>query len=215
MTSLSVQLRSTLVGLIKPLHKPSAKLNDLTNNITYEFACQLYQELQSGPPQISQWFLDNIASSTALGNDFVREDKIEQKALKKSVDSFHDQLLNDTKSKIMVAKPTIDIWSKKMKEISPNLYEFLYYLIASKEECENIKINGEEAKALSEIFFALSRYYPHTSLEVTVGSDCIPVAIYNAPNMFKKLSHSFRELASKKLTDLNAKLSLNNIRIAN
>lgn len=207
MTSLSVKLRSALVGLIKPLHKPSVKLTNLTNSITYEFACELYHELQSGPPQISQDFLKDIASSTAFVNG-------DQQALKRAIDSFHNQLLNDTKSKIMIVKPAFDTWSQAVEKSYPNLGQFLYYLIVSKEQCENIKISREEAKTLSEIFFTLSENYPQASLEIMLP-DTAPVIIYNAPSTFKRLSCSFRELADKKLTDSNAKLSLKSIIVSN
>ena len=209
MILLPVQLRSILVGLIEPLHNTSIELDSLTDNSTYKLAYYMYHELKNGPeykfsPEFSQAF---ISSSSFTKEEDKRTDP---KVLKRIIDGTHYQLLNDSSSKVSDAQPVCDDWSQAFQEACPDLFGFLYYLIAAKNICEEIEVNREEAQALSEIFSTLAKNYPPVFLILTINSGS-PVTIHNAPSMFKKLSYSFRELADKKMTDPYAKLSLKNI----
>ncbi len=206
MSSLQVQLRSDLIGLIKPLHKPSVKLTNLTNSKSYDLAHQLYFELEQGPQyQYSPGFIKfGMVSPNGL--------EISTDENKRLVDAVHNELLQTTKKEVDKAMPAFEDFGQGITKTSPHLLEFLYYVIASKHECENIELSGEEAQNLSEIFSTLAKYYPYNSLVISLSNNIAPnMIIHNTHRTFQKLSDSFKELAEKKLTDSNTKLSLNNI----
>ena len=207
MVSLSARLSPILVGIISPLYKSSTSLTKLTDSPSRQFAWELYSELKKGP----QYQFSPEFSEFASKTEFT---EATPKALEKLVNSVHNKLLRNTKAKVSNVQSAFKDWAKSLKETSPELFEFLYYLIASKSECENIKMTREEAQDLSEIFFTLSKHYPFHRLTFTMSQkddNQVQVSIPDTHAVFSQLSHSFKEFADKQLTDPNAKLSLRNI----
>ena len=205
MSSLQVQLRSSLTGLIQPLHKPSVTLTNLTNSKTYDLTHQLYFELKEGPQyEYSPEFIES---------DMVSDSSLEmsQDEHKRLVDTVHNELLQRTKKEVDKTTPAFENWGVGINKTSPEFLTFLYYLINEKEECEKVELNREEAEKLSEIFSTLGKYYPFSWLNIKGPNDIGYTTLYNTHRTFNKLSHSFKELAEKKSTDKNAKLSLENI----
>ena len=215
MISLAVQLRSTLVGLIDPLYNPSVKLTDLTKSIDDQFAWQLYLEMQEGPSyKFSPGFLASplFLESTLESQQKEYSRQFYEETQKRLVDLSYGETLRDVEEKVYDIKPAFDTWSEALQNKSPDLLGFLYYMIVEKHMCEEIKFSRQEAQDLSAIFLTLSENHPPIPLVITIdSSDGSPVLISNASRTFKKLSNSFRELADKKITDPEAKLSLKNI----